>query len=65
MLHVGQEDGDVDDVLEARAGVFQDGLDVGQDLLGLLDDVVGHHHPGGVDHVAGDLVGAGHPRADA
>ena len=62
--HVGQEDGDVDDLVPGRAGVFENGSDVREGLVGLLHDVVLHHGTGGVDHVAWNLIGAGCAGAD-
>lgn len=55
VTHVGEEDVDLDDLGNGRAGLLEDGLEVGDALLGLLGDVALDQDALGVE---GDLAGA-------
>lgn len=58
VLHVGQQAGALDDILEGVAGLVEDGLDVLHDLLGLGGDTLGDRLGGGIDgNLARDVEG--------
>ena len=63
--HVGEENGDVEQVFPTRAAGFKHGADIGEHRFGLRADVVFDHLPAGVADVAGNGVGSRFARADA
>src|SRR5215210_3356572 len=56
VAQIDEEDGRLDDPVEARAGLLEDRLEVVEDLLGLLGDPLPHHLPvvGPQPELAGD-----------
>jgi len=55
IVHIVEENGDFDDLIEGAAGKFEDAFDVFEDLAGLGFDVVRSHFAGG--GIARDLAG--------
>ena len=60
MSHIREEDGGLDDLLDAGAGLLKDGLKVGDALLGLLGDrALNELAIGGQGDLAGEVDGIG------
>src|SRR6266513_6027746 len=64
-FHVGKEDGDVDNVVPARARVLQHEPHVFEYGVALLFDVVTQYVARGVQRDAGNLLAAAHARPDS
>ncbi len=65
LFHVGEEDGDIDNIVPACAGVFQHELDVFKYGAALLLDVVTSDITRRIERDAGNFFAPAHPRSDA
>src|SRR5881392_2766263 len=65
LLHVGQENGDIDNVVPVRAGIFQDQSDVFENSTALLLDVVTSEITRRIERDAGNFFAPAHARSDA
>ncbi len=64
-LHIGQEHGDIEQILPACAAGFEHGADIGEHLVALGLDVVIDERAAGIVHVARNRVVPRIARADA
>ena len=64
LFHVGQEHGDIDDVIPACASVFEDEPDIFKNRATLLFDVVTQNVAVGIESDAGNFLAATDPRPD-
>jgi RNA polymerase sigma factor (sigma-70 family) len=64
LFHVGQEHGDIDDVIPACASVFEHEPDIFKNRATLLFDVVTQNVAVGIESDAGNFLAATDPRAD-
>src|SRR5437762_12847030 len=65
LLHVGQENGDIDNVVPVRAGIFQDQSDVFENSTALLLDVVTSDITRRIERDAGNYFAPAHARSDS
>jgi len=65
LLHVGEKDGDIDNVVPVRAGVFQHETHIFKCGATLLLDVVTDDVTGGVELDAGNFLAAANARSDS
>jgi len=65
LLHVGEKDGDIDNVVPVRAGVFQHKTHIFKYGAALLLDVVTDDVAGGVELHAGNFLAATHARSNS
>src|SRR4030095_6507580 len=65
LLHVGEKDGDIDNVVPVRAGVFQHETHIFKYGATLLLDVVTDDVTGGVELDAGNFLAATHARSNS
>src|ERR1700720_175105 len=65
LLHVGEKDGDIDNVIPVRAGVFQHEPHIFKYSAALFFDVITQDITGGVELNAGNFLAAAHARSDS
>src|SRR5438067_12521902 len=65
LLHFGKKDGDIDNVVPVRAGIFQDQSDVLENSTALLLDVVTSDITRRIERDAGNFFAPAHARSDA